>query len=250
MILIEEIHSRVLGAIRFVDATTLSPIGRRLDVAADGSEFVRNRLGLYVVATAPKLEDYVLEFDTPLAKPKLGKAPIVLTVQDPERQYLPRQATIALPRDPDPANESSADSLFQPVDVALFAAPAARTGEGVAVVRASVKRTGTEIGLPAALLRVLRTSDGKVLARGLADDRGEVLLAVPGIPITSWEDGPGPVVSTEVDVSLEAIFDRSADDVPDPDEIEAQRGSLPQAAIALKLASGREVITRIEVATR
>ena len=46
---LEHVEWRVLGALRFVDATTGVPIERGLRVDAPGATLVRNRSGLYVI---------------------------------------------------------------------------------------------------------------------------------------------------------------------------------------------------------
>lgn len=225
----EAVEPRVLGAVRFLDAATLLPVGAPLSVGGDGVRLVRNRQGLYVLAEAPG----------PRAE---------MTVRDPGGRYLPRRLGVDLPRDPDPAHADQAGSLFRPVDVLLYPAPAASVAPGWAVVRATVVRAGSGSPLGGALLRVLRKADGVVLARALSDwrgsVRGEALVAVPGIPITTWGDGEpeAPVLVNEVPVTLEAFVDPAFDPLgpaPDPDRLESLRGGLPSASAELRLASGR-----------
>jgi hypothetical protein len=223
----------ILGAVRFLDAATRLPVGAPLAVGGDGVRLVRNRQGLYVLAEAsgPRAE---------------------LTVRDPGGRYLPRSLALDLPRDADPEHADQAGSLFRPVDVLLYPAPAASVAPGWAVIRATVVRAGTRAPLSGALLRVVRKADGEVLARALTDWRdpvqGEALVAVPGVPITTWGDGEPeePVLVNEVPVSLEAFFDPAfnpaagaAGKPPDPDRLELLRAGLPSAREDLKLASGR-----------
>jgi hypothetical protein len=96
-----------------------------------------------------------------------------------------------------------------------------------------------------------------MLAMGLADNRGEALVPVLGIPITTWGETPGAVVATDIDVTLEVVFDpevrRIADTdalasgadpnagyMPDPDVLRQRPAS---ASFVIRLASGQ---TRIE----
>jgi hypothetical protein len=140
------------------------------------------------------------------------------------------------------------DSLFIPVDVQIFQGPAAPTAAGWAIVRASVTQATTANGLAGALLRVVRTSDGVRLGLGLTDARGEALVAVPGIPVTTWDSGSGPVLASEVDATIEAVVDPAATGIPDPDDLEARHTSLRSTSSAVKLASGRELVVSLAVA--
>lgn len=256
----DSLDMRVLGAIRFVDAIVGTPILDPLVVTADdGVRIIRNRSGLYVIAEAPGAAVYTAtvrlpEPPAPPLPPPVASVTVTLSVVDPTGRYLPRRATIAVPRDPDPANAAQATSLFQALDRALFPSPTARAREGWATLRISVKRTGTDIGLPFAYLRVRRTSNDTLLARGMADERGEALVGVPGIPVTTWSSGSGGAVTTSsLDARLVAYFDAAAFDpatatYPDPDQLDASFATLPHSAdVDLALTSGHEVTCRIDV---
>lgn len=252
----EHLDARILGAVRFVDAIVRTPVEDRLDVAAPGVRFVRNRSNLFAISFAPGADDYASTFELPSPPPPPAAASIsiTLTVKDPSGRYLPRTATLAVPRDPDPAHAGQATSLFQPVDVELYPAPIARPVTGSAIVRLSVQRTGSGDGLPFAYIRVRRASDDVVLARGLADARGEALVPIPGIPVTTWgTTSTGSVTATGVHAKLNAYYDASAFDAaagryPDPAALERSFATLPHSAdIELDLMSGREVTRRIEL---
>ena len=245
----EAFEPRVLGAVRFLDAATRLPVRAPLSVAGDEVRLVRNQQGLYVLVGSPGLEAHLDSFVAPPPHPALGGLRAELTVRDPGGRYLPRRLALRVPRDPDPAHADQEDSLFRPVDVLLYPAPAASVAPGWAVVRATVVRAGSGEPLGGALLRVVRKADGEVLARALTDwrdpVRGEALVAVPGIPITTWGDGEPeePVLVNEVPVTLEvfvdSLFDPAAGPVPDPDRMDLLRGGLPSAFEDLRLASGR-----------
>jgi hypothetical protein len=209
---LERVESRVLGALRFVDAVTGIAISSPFTVAAPGVRLLRNRSGLYVIHKAPGFEAYLASFAMPPATPAVGSVGIELTVGDPSGRYLPRAATLALPRDPSP---SATASLFQPVDIPLFPAPSARIAFNWAVLRVTVTAAnGDRLG--GALLRVLR--NGGVLARGLSDWRGEALVPVAGVPVTTFGDSSGAVVISVIEVALQGVFDAaSGSRVPDAD---------------------------------
>jgi len=229
---------RVLGGVRFVDAVTGLPVSRMLKVSAPNVRWIRNRSGDYVVALAPGLGAHTAAFVAPPAAPPLGNVAVAITVSDPLGEYLPRRAVVTLPRDPDPAHAAQGGSLFRPVGVPLYPAPVAPTAPGWAVVRVTVRGATPESRLPGALLRVVQDGTERVLARGLADARGEALVAVPGIPVTTFSAGPGPVLATQVAAHLQVFAPAAGADPSDPDELETQP-VLKSAPV--QLASGRSL---------
>jgi hypothetical protein len=234
----ELLERRVLAGIQFVDGVTGLQVSRPLDVSAPEVQWLRNRSGDYVVKTAPGLEEHTTPFFTPPPTPPLGSVSATITVSDPRGEYLSRRAVITLPRDPDPQHGDQAGSLFRPVRVPVYPAPVARTAPGWAVLRVTVLGATSDTRLPRALLRVVQDVTHRVLARGLADDRGEALVAVPGIPVTTFSTVPGPVLATEVAARLQ-VFAPAADAEPsDPDQLETQP-ILKSAPV--QLASGRTV---------
>ena len=245
--ILEHVDRRVLGAVRFVDGATGVTVQDALVVTAPAVRWIRNRLGWYVIADAPGLAAHTDAFLAPPPAPPLETVVVTMTVRDPSGRYLARRHTLRLPRDPDPAHADASGSLFRPIDVALFSTPATRPPVGWAVVRASVTVAGTGAPIAGALVRVVRTSDARHLASGLTDDRGEAIVPVPGIPITTSDDGPGPVVATEIEVTLEAIVDPAASDVPDPDDLEARRAALVVTTASAMLASRRVLVTSFAV---
>jgi len=258
----ERIEHRVLGALQCTDATTLVPLATPLTLVGDGVELVRNRSGLYVIWEWTRLATHAPAFDAPPPAPALGSELLELSVQDPSGHYLPRRVRVALPRDPLSANAAEAQSLFRLVDVPMYASPSAKVGANWVVLRVNVRETASRDALGGALLRVV--SNGSVLARGLTDWRGEALVPVAGVPVTTWSTEPDAVIVTEIAGSIEAVFDPAtgqrtpeaivlagATDVPqpvvDPDAIEAARAGLPQVSAAVSLASGRTVSVSLQI---
>jgi hypothetical protein len=231
------------------------PIRRPRDVSGEGIRLTRNLRGLYVLSLVAGLETHETSFAAPPKSPGVGGLRRTMTVSDPSGRFLPRRHTLRLPLDPDPAHADQPGSLFQPIDVPLYPSPAALVAPGWSVIRATVVRQGSGEPLPGALLRVVRTSDSKVLARGVSEWRGatvgEGMVAVAGVPITTWGDVDQPVVVNEVPATLEVFFDPQFDparDTPDPDRLEAARAGLPSATASLKLASGRGLAKTLAVA--
>lgn len=253
---LERVERRVLGALRCVDATTGVAIEQPMQVrvttpAGLSASLLRNRSGLYVISLAPGLEPHAGAFAEP---PDDAPLPFVAQVNDPLGRYLPRRASLSLPRDPDPAHAVQPASLFRPIDIPLYPGAAAQPGANWAVLRVSLAEPGGD-RLGGALLRVTR--NGNVLARGLTDWRGEALLPVSGVPVTTWSDDPHVVVVSELDVQVEAVFDPAAGTrtpaaqvaagqapaqppVVDPDAIEAGRAALPHASHGVAIAARRE----------
>jgi len=253
----EHVDARVLAGLRFVDATTGLPVRGPLDVGAEGATLTRNLSGMYVVSWLPSLKAHSDAFLGPPAVPALGSETVKLKVSDPSGAFLPRASTVALPRDPDPAHAAQSDSLFQPVELILYPAPRSQAAHGWSVLRVTVRAQGTGAPLPGALIRVLRTSDSKVLARGISDWRepvdGEAMVAVSGVPVTTWGNGTNgdPVLVHEVDADVEVFFDAQfkpeKGEVPDPDELETKRAGLPTTSTTVKLASGRTLAVTMNV---
>lgn len=251
---LERIEWRVLGALRFVDAMTGSPIERTLRVDASGATLARNRSGLYVISHWDPLSTHEREFLAPPPSPAPGSLTLNLGVSDPSGVYLPVAASIPLPRVGDPGQARAADSLFQPEVISLYPSTTAPVGTNWAVLRVSLTETDSGDALGGALLRVV--SNGRVLARGLTDWRGEALVPVLGVPVTTFSEQPGAVVISEINVSLQAAFDAAAGSrtpmsavraghapvrlpVVDPVVLETDFDALPQAQLALGIAARR-----------
>jgi hypothetical protein len=149
-----------------------------------------------------------------------------ITVEDPAGRYMPRVVQLALPR--------PLDEVGTPVEALLWPSPRAPLAPNWASLRASLIRRedGEDLPFAGARLSVLRRSDDAVLAQGFSDSRGEVLVAVPGLPVIDFtapaeddgddDDPPPPVGRSSVPVRLEV---HSAADAtafpPDPDAIAA-----------------------------
>ncbi|HEX6042351.1 hypothetical protein [Longimicrobium sp.] len=237
----ETIDRRVLAALRFRDAVTGATVAAPLDVRAAGARWIRNRRGWWILAGAPGLEAHTASFAAPPAAPALGSVALGVRVADPAGRYLPRVVSLALPRNPDPLKADKPDSLFQPVEVDLFPSPAAAVSPNWAVLRVSA--LGADGPLAGALLRVVRkASPTTVLGQGMTDARGEGLIAVAGIPVTTWEEEQGSVLATEVEARVDLFWQAGAGP-PDPDALGKLKKATKTATV--KLASGRHATLRM-----
>jgi hypothetical protein len=237
----ETLDRRVLAALRFRDAVTGSTVTGPLDVRASGARWIRNRRGWWVLASAPGLEAHATSFAAPPAAPPVGSVALAVRVADPGGRYLPRVAALALPRDPDPLKAARPESLFQPVEVELFPSPAAPVSPNWAVLRVSA--ANADGPLAGALVRVVRkAAPGTVLGRGMTDGRGEGLVAIAGIPVTTWEEGQGSVLATEVEARVDLFWQAGAGP-PDPEALGRIKKATKTATV--KLASGRDAVLRM-----
>ncbi|MDB5801304.1 MAG: hypothetical protein JWL63_2243 [Rhodocyclales bacterium] len=248
---LERLERRVVCALRCVDATTRVTVDALLQVEIVGARIQRNRSGLYIIVAADALANFADSFAT---QPAAGPVTLTASIRDPSGRYLPRLASLALPRDPSPLHAELDSSLFKPIEIEMHPAGAAPLGVNWSVLRVTVSADAGGDALGGALLRVV--SGGKVLARGMTDWRGEALVPVPGVPVTTWSDDPDAVVVTEITAQLELVFDPAAglrtpavqvrngsaplvQSLVDPDVLEANQATLPHAAQSVQLAAGR-----------
>jgi hypothetical protein len=246
----EAVDRRYLAAVRFVDAASGSTIQTGLTVESEQARFFRNRSGLHVVARADGLDQHDVAFEQPPTSPDPRSVEVQARVVDGTDAYLARRFRLELPRS---GAVSGSDSLFQPVEVPLYPSPRALGESNWAAVRATLRSSlGSHPRLSGALARVVRESDGETLGTGMSEltfdprrrDRarattGELLVFVPGIPVTLWGEEPGePVLTHQIGVRLEVVFDPDAGSIPDPDLLAA----LPVPAAnrwSFQLAAGR-----------
>jgi len=246
---LERLEWRVLGALRPVDGTTGMALRGPLEAFAAGARIVRNRSGLYVLHEWSRLPTHAAAFEAPPVLPAPGSEPLQITLRDPAGRYLPRLATIALPRDPQGVG---AESLFAAVDIPLYPSVVAGLGINWTAVRASITDNADGAALGGALLRVV--AGAVVLARGMSDWRGEALVPVVGVPVTTWSEDEDAVVVTTIAATVEVYFDpalgtrtpivdvragRSPTATPlvDPADIENRRAALATTQQNVSLAS-------------
>jgi hypothetical protein len=247
----EAIDRRYLGALKCVDRATGFHLTREIKIEPKQVRYFRNHSSLYVIQEAPGLEQYTHVFKPVPSEPATGSVAVTVQLSDPLNQYLPRRLRIELPRDADPSHRDQQDSLFNPVQVKLYAAPNASLMANWSTVRASVIRTGDETDeepVAGALLRVVRTADDFVLSSGLSDQRGEALVIVPGVPITQFadeadgdddDDEPAPVIVSEIPARLEVSLPAIPVWPVDPDELELNHSSNLVKSENLTLRTGR-----------
>jgi hypothetical protein len=246
----ESVDSRILAAFRFLDGETTQPITTPLAVSGTGSRLIRNRRGLYVLSEAPGFADYTSRFDKP-PSPEPAPTTLAFTVVDPSRRHLPRSFSVELPREvpEDPENPDDASKVvFLPVDVRMYPSPTARPLPGSATVRLSLKDAGGAPLARAVIRLKVTVPDGPTLqALGLSDERGEVLLILPGIPVISWgQEEEDALIETKFTATLEWAPAPIVAGLPAPDMPTPTFTLLPQT---LQVASGLEIHRPITIPT-
>lgn len=252
----EFLDRRVLGALRLQDGLTGLALQRPLHLISDRLVLKRNRQGDYVifdVLDVAELHGHTVLFRDPPTIPTIESVVIDLKIYDPLGEYLPRRYQLRLPRDRDP---QSSVAIVKPILIPLYRSPSARTEPSWAIIRATLLDQSTGQRLPWAVVNVVRNGTN---TSAMSDWRGEALIAVPGIPVTTWDAGSGAVLATEVDARLEVVFDSllnplnpvnqdfagdnnpNPDYIPDPDLFRStaprlRRGSRP----GYKLAASRD----------
>ena len=238
---------RALGAIRLVDGATGAPLDGGFRVRGERARFVRNRRGLYVVVEAAGLEALSASFRVPSSPPPPASVSIALTVTDASGRFLPRRATLVLPRDADPANRDSAGSLFRAVRLRLFAGRTRAVSTNASALRVTV--TDGAARVRGAYLRLRRQGTDETLGAGITDGDGEGLVLLPRLPLLDFSDAlAGPVRTAEVAATLEVSTVPDHGWPPDPDLLETDHAANLRRTLDLALRAGRTATAAIDLA--
>jgi hypothetical protein len=258
----ENVDRRALGVFICVEAITGSSVLPPMPVNAGKWTVRANRSGVYVIFNGPGFSALTTQLTPTGTWP--ARISFEVTLQDPNRRYLPRRANVLAPMTvpvigpspggvvPNPgvtAALANPASVFDPQRVKLYPQPSAAVGPNWSTIHASVTSSAKPaVGLPWAVLQVIRKSDNKVLATGLTDANGEALLAVVGLTLQTSTSGTGPVTVSTVAATIKVYFDpsvltRPPGWIPNPDDI---LGNLSSAALRsggqdVQLASGQEM---------
>jgi hypothetical protein len=215
----ESVDRRILGAFQCVDGLTGNSLSDPFPVSSEGWVLKRNASGTYVIFDGPNFDALTSQFIPAASWPTPGAFEV--TIQDPGNRYQARRAILQAPQKVTPITDPAA--VFTPQTVKLYPTASAPVGPNWAVIRASVVQAGTNPakGLPFAALQVKRNSDQQVLAEGMADGRGEAILAVAGLKMQ-----PGTAVTpSTVAVTVGAWFDPTTPSplptgwIPNPDDV-------------------------------
>ena len=235
---LERTETRVLGALRCIDASTGAALAGPLQVSARQPAFAATAAGS-TSSTAHGLRrtSRRVRSASGCAGAGLGRADSDAAGSG---RRLPAAHRYAGPAARPAAGERrKAGSLFSPVD-AMFPAASRRwapTG------RCCAWRAGNRQRRRAGRRAAARYQRRRTLGRGMTDWRGEALVAVPGVPVTTWSDEPrrrrdrdrratrGVLRSRlrHAHASPRCAPDaRRSRPAPEPREPEAQRAALPR----------------------
>lgn len=233
---IENVDRRILGAFVCVDAITGLSVTSPVQVTAPGWKIKPNRSGTYVIFDGPGLSALTTQFIPGSTWPTSATS-FEVTLQDSNRRYLPRRANIQA-------------TVLDLQRVMLYPLPSAPIGPNWCTIHVSVTKQGTTppLGLPWAVVQIIRQSDNTVLATGQTNANGEALLAVVGLTSQPSTSTSGPVTVSTVAATLRAYFDPSvlgqpAGWVSNPDDILSNltNAKLQSASQTVQLSPGLEL---------
>ena len=245
----ERFDTRILGAVEFVDAITRQPLSRPVKITSQEIRFRRNRSGRYVVVGATGVtEAFTQSFPDPAAAPTVGSLTRTASVEDPGGEYLPRVFNLKLPRDPDPANAASAESIFRPVAVPLFPTPARAADPNWSLIRITVRDAAApKPHLTGAIVRVTRAADPKIDAAGITDRNGECVVAIPGVPFFVVNAEGTEVVAKSLDAELKVFVHKQGKASLPEDVVAAPADFASSPAKTVKVAAASTLTEVVEV---
>jgi hypothetical protein len=179
----EILSSRVLGAIRFIDAATGSTIDRPLRLRASKLTFRRNRKGSYVIVDADDdgLRRHIAAFAVAPGAPTASSLTFDVAVEDPLGDFLPANFGVRLPRQSAPDRATEADSIFQPIAASLFSSPSRSLAANWCAVRATVV-SSEDNPLAGAGLRLECHAFRVDPFFAVTTRTGEAMIPLPGFP--------------------------------------------------------------------
>jgi hypothetical protein len=131
----------------------------------------------------------------------------------------------------------------------MYLSPTARPSSGSAVVRLSlVDEQDKPLTRPVVIrLQITLPDKPTVEGFGLSDERGQVVLLIPRIPIIRWgQEEDDALIHTTFTATLEWAFAPSVGGLPSPD---MPAPSFTSLAPPLQVASGLEIHRRMKIPT-
>ncbi len=252
---------RALALVQLLDALG-RPLAATARMTAPALRLYAKGSGRYAVLGAAGLEDYAASFATPAA-PALRSVSLPVDIVPGDGAHLPRRFTLALPRDPDPAQRGTAASLFDAIPVALLPSPAAGIPATAAAVRVTVRKRNDGRRVAGALVRVA-SDNGRFTATGMTDATGEALVLIPAFP--GAFPGPGAKLQDFLPGKVTAVADparavlvaedgllaaqaeaaRQVAGFADPDALAAAFPAPSAGAVAIRLSTRRPAIAQAE----
>jgi hypothetical protein len=251
---------RALALIELVDIAG-RPVLAPAELAGDDMRFFAKGGGRYALLEAPGFDAHISSFTAPPQSPVNGSTAFDVDIRIASAIYESRKAELKLPRNANPADRDTVDSLFQPLQITIHPSTGAPVPATAAAVRVSVAHKTNKKMVGNALVRV-RSTNGKFTGTGLTKTAGEALVIIPYFPISfttggaAVEDSLAATVTVVADpasveltdpAELAAILSRPRDDRPlvNPDAIAAQFAS-PANGTAIRLSTRRQETVKVE----
>lgn len=208
------------------------------------TEAFPNRSGVYVLHSAEGLGEFSRGAgDAEFWRNNPPQKPFIAEVIDLEQRFQPFRLTLELPvkgiyRWENPPVVSPNKNLSS---IPLYSAPTRRSLGGMSVIRAELRESDQQ---PAAFAVLEARFDGNLIARGIADRDGRIVLMFPallppGNPLTSPPNATREVLADQnwnLDLTLKyepRIFQTSP-----PLSTESEEAALPDLRLALAQQSG------------
>ena len=204
-----------------------------------------NRLGVYVLQKIGGLENFPFGTgDAEFWENNQRQKNYIVEVSDTEKRFQPFQITVELPfkgiyqweNDPPVSPNKSLSSI------PLYSAPTRNIPGGMSVIRAHLRQTG---GTPASWAVLEAYFDGKLIARGIADRDGQIVLIFPTLAPQSNPLVSPPASSTRItlaeqnwNLDLTVKYQPNIFQISPPNLNESEEENLPDLRLALAQAEG------------
>ena len=229
---------RMIAAIQASD-----PLGRPIDggveAEAVGARFFTKPDGTVILQSWSRLEGFDAAFENQPSSPAIGSRTLDLLITPRSGAVMSRRATISLPRDPDPANATNANSLFRAVTITMPASASIKVPGQACCLLAGVVRNTDDAPVAGAVLRLTSDANPQLTTLGITNRQGEALLLVAGLPLA--EVGAGAALIEDHKATLELFVDPDAIDTDgrdakplNPDAIVAAGPAAASAPVKLR----------------
>ncbi|GAA4049578.1 hypothetical protein [Parerythrobacter jejuensis] len=175
---------RMVAAIQVVD-----PLDRPVDVPigfeAQGARWIDKGSGLFVLLEWDRDRALSRNWENQVSTFATGSQSLNLILTPVGNRLMPRKASIALPRQPDPAQRDNPDSLFQPARVMLSAASGFRAEGNACAVTVTLSRQSDGHAIEHAVIRLRDAANGPIRTTGITNRHGEAMLVLAGLPLAA-----------------------------------------------------------------
>lgn len=204
-----------------------------------------NRFGVYVLQKIKGLEDFSIgNGDAEFWSNNPPEKPYIIEVSDIEQRFQPFQFMLELPVkglykwENIPA--SSPNKTLE--SIPLYSAPTRKISGGMSVVRAQLQNVG---GVPASFAVLEARFNGILIARGIADRGGQIVLIFPSLAPQSNPLVSPPASATRItladqnwNLDLTVKYQPNIFQISPPDLIQSEEENIPDLRLVLAQAEG------------